>query len=95
MSKTVSYSDAREHFKEYLDYVSINSDPIIITRKNGADVVMMARSDYSSLEETLYLMSNKNNRKHLLAAIKQEGKGKKIILKSKKDINNLFANAEI
>lgn len=91
MSKEVSYSDAREHLKSYLDYVVHNSETLIITRKNSDDVVMMSRKDYDSLEETLYLLSSSKNRKHLLNAIKNEGKGKRVVIKSKKDLDKLFA----
>ncbi|MES2960957.1 MAG: type II toxin-antitoxin system Phd/YefM family antitoxin [Pseudomonadota bacterium] len=90
MSKEVSYSDAREHFKTYLDYVVQNSETLIITRKNNDDVVMMSRKDYESLEETLYLLSSSKNRQHLSDAIKNEGKGKRVKLKSKKEINKFF-----
>ena len=58
MSKEVSYSDAREHLKTYLDFVVQNSETLIITRKNNEDVVMMSRKDYDSMEETLYLLSS-------------------------------------
>lgn len=91
MSKEVSYSDARENFKTYLDYVVQNSETLIISRKNHEDVVMMSRKDYESWEETLYLLSNPKNRKHLLEAIKKEGKGKRVTLKSQKEIDKFFA----
>jgi len=90
MSKTISYTEARDHLKSYLDYVTQNSEPIFITRKSGGDVVMMSKSDYNSLEETLYLLSSAKNRNHLIKAIKNEGKGKRLLLKSKKNIENLF-----
>jgi len=90
MSKEVSYSEARHHFKTYLDYVVQNSEPIIITRKNSEDVVMISRRDYDSIEETLYLLSSPKNRKNLLSAIKNQGKGKTVTLKSKKELDKFF-----
>lgn len=90
MSREVSYSDARGNLKTYLDYVVNNSETLFITRKNSDDVVMMARKDFEALEETLYLLSSANNRKHLREAIKKEGKGKRAVLRSKKDIDKLF-----
>jgi len=89
MSKEVSYSDAREHLKTYLDYVVQNSETLIITRKNSDDVVMMSRKDYDSLEETLYLLSSPKNRKHLLSSIKNQGKGS-VTFKSRKEIEEFF-----
>lgn len=92
MSKEVSYSDAREHLKTYLDYVVQNSETLIITRKNNDDVVMMSRKDYDSLEETLYLLSSPKNRKNLLSAIKNQGKGNPVTFKSKKAMHKFFAD---
>ena len=83
MSKEVSYSDAREHLKTYLDFVVQNSETLIITRKNNEDVVMMSRKDYDSMEETLYLLSSAKNRKHLLNEVKNIKKGNSVTFKSK------------
>ncbi len=91
MPKEVSYSDAREHFKTYLDYVTKNSDILTITRKNGDDVVMIAKSDYEALEETLYLLSSAKNRKHLAETIDSEGKGEVVTINSQNELNNFFS----
>lgn len=90
MSKEVSYSDAREHLKTYLDFVVQNSETLIITRKNSEDVVMMSRKDYDSMEETLYLLSSPKNRKHLLSEVKNIKKGKSVTFKSKKEMDKFF-----
>ncbi|OFW80409.1 MAG: hypothetical protein A2887_05610 [Alphaproteobacteria bacterium RIFCSPLOWO2_01_FULL_40_26] len=92
MSREVSYSEARDNFKSCLDYVVNNSDIITITRRNGDDVVMMSRHDYESLEETLYLLSSPKNRKHLLDAIKNQGKGA-VTFKSRKEIEKFFSKS--
>jgi antitoxin YefM len=90
MSKEVSYSDAREHLKTYLDFVVQNSETLIITRKNSEDVVMMSRKDYDSMEETLYLLSSAKNRKHLLSEVKNIKKGNSVTFKSKKEMDKFF-----
>lgn len=90
MSKEVSYSDARENLKTYLDFVVQNSETLIITRKNSEDVVMMSRKDYDSMEETLYLLSSAKNRKHLLGEVKNIKKGKSVTFKSKKEMDKFF-----
>ncbi len=90
MSKEVSYSDAREHLKTYLDFVVNNSETLIITRKNSDDVVVMSRKDYESMEETLYLLSSAKNRNHLLSEVKNIKKGKSVTFKSKKEMDKFF-----
>jgi antitoxin YefM len=91
MSKEISYSEAREHLKDHFDYICNNSEAVFVNRRNGDDVVMMSRKDYDSIAETLYLLSGVNNRKILLSAIKNSKKGKKVVLKSKKDFDKFFA----
>jgi antitoxin YefM len=88
--KAVSYSEARNNLKTYLDYVNDNHDIVTIVRQNGSNIVMMSEDDYNSINETLYLLSSSNNRKHLMDAIKNKGKGKSITLKSQTDIDKLF-----
>ncbi len=89
MFKTVSYSKVRSELKTYLDYVSDNSEIVTITRKNGKNVVLIAESDFSSINETLYLLSSKNNRALLKAAMTDRGR-KEMVLNSKKNVDNLF-----
>ncbi len=88
--KAVSYSEARNNLKTYLDYVNDNHDTVTIVRQNGNNIVMMSEDDYNSINETLYLLSSSNNRKNLMDAIKNKGKGKSITLKSKEDIKKFF-----
>ena len=75
MSKTISYSEARDNLKTYLDYVTQNNDTVIIKRKDGKNVVIIAEEDYDAMDETAYLLSTENNRKNLLDAVKSINNG--------------------
>ena len=79
--EAVSYSDLRKNLKDYLDHVYQDHDPIIVTRKNNENVVLISMDEYNSLIETNYLMANEANAKHLMKSINQANKHK---LKSKK-----------
>jgi antitoxin YefM len=72
----VSYSDLRQKLKSYLDKVYADNDPIIITRKNNENLVLLSMAEYNSLLETNYLMANEANVKHLLKSIRQARTGK-------------------
>ncbi len=87
--KAVSYSEARNNLKTYLDYIDENHDIVTVVRQNGGNVVMMSEDDYNSINETLYLLSSANNRKRLLASINDKGKGS-VKLKTKADIKKFF-----
>jgi antitoxin YefM len=72
----ISYSDLRQNLKHYLDKVYMDNDPMIITRKNNENLVLVSIQEYNSLIETNYLMANEANAKHLLKSIKQAKTGK-------------------
>ncbi len=55
----VSYSDLRQNLKSYLDRVYFDHDPLIVTRKNSENLVILSVDEYNSLLETSYLLSNK------------------------------------
>jgi antitoxin YefM len=57
--------------KTYLDEIESSNKPLLITRKQGEDVVVMSKEDYTSLNETLYLLSSPANAKRLEDSIKQ------------------------
>ena len=66
----------RKSMKTHLDYVSKESGTLIIPRKSGLNsVVMMSEDEYNSIQETLYLMSSKANRKRLEESIQQHKDG--------------------
>jgi antitoxin YefM len=74
--EAVSYTDLRKKLKSYLDHVYQDNDPLIITRKNNENVVMISMEEYNSLLETNYLMANEANAKHLMKSINQLKSGK-------------------
>ena len=74
--QAVNYSDARKKLKEYLDHVYENHDPLIITRKNNENVVVISLEDYNSLTETHYLLSTSANKQHLASSLESARRGK-------------------
>ena len=72
----VSYSDFRQKLKSYLDKVYADNEPIIITRKNNENLVLLPMAEFNSLLETNHLMANEANSKHLLKSIRQTRTGK-------------------
>jgi prevent-host-death family protein len=65
----VSYSELRQHLKEHLDAVCDSRAPLVVTRRNRESVVMLALSEYESLQETLHLLRSPANAEHLLESI--------------------------
>ena len=72
----VSYSDLRQNLKTYMDKVYYDHDPLIITRKNNENLVLLSVEEYNALIETSYLLGNSANAEHLQKSIAQYAGGK-------------------
>ena len=57
--------------KSYLDGLELSHKPLFIKRQQGEDVVVISKEDYTSLNETLYLLSSPANAKRLESSKKQ------------------------
>ena len=71
MQRAVSYSELRKKLKTACDEVCDRHEPLLIKRRRGGDVVLMAKEDYESLEETAYLLSSPENARRLLEALRR------------------------
>jgi len=80
----INYSDLRKNLKKYMDQVYNDHDPLIITRKEDQNLVLVSIEDYNSLLETNYLLSTKKNTYRLLSSL-EHARGGKL---SKKDLIN-------
>lgn len=71
----VNYSNARENFKNYCDIANRDFETIVITRKQGGNVVMLSEDEYNNMLENLFVMGNKKNLDHILKGIEQLNNG--------------------
>lgn len=69
MNHTVSYSEVRKSLKKNFDRVCADHLPLLVTRKNGDNVVLISEADYSALEETAYLSRSPKNLAMLLDSL--------------------------
>ena len=72
----VNYSDLRRNLKSYMNRVYEEREPLIVTRKNNENVVLMSVSQYNSLEETSYLLGTEANARHLLESLRNARAGR-------------------
>lgn len=73
-----TYTQARAQFAKLLDEVAENRETVVIRRRKGEAVAMIAASELSSLIETAHLLRSPRNAGRLLAALEraQAGDGK-------------------
>jgi len=72
MNQAISYSELRTKLKLFLDKVCSEHIPLLVKRRNGEDVVIISKQDYSSMEETAYLFCSPENTKRLLEAVNRK-----------------------
>ena len=74
--RVVNYTEFRKNLAESLNLVNDDGDIVVVSRSKGKNVVVISLEEYNSIQETLYLMSTKANRKRLEEAIEELNKGK-------------------
>lgn len=71
-----TYSNFRQNLKSFMDNVLYTSHALYVSRARGEDVVVLSKSDYESMQETIYLLSNPKNAQRLADGIKEYEHGK-------------------
>lgn len=61
-----------------IDQVINDSDAVLITRRDAANAVIMSQEQYDGRMETMYLLSNPANAKHLMESIDQLRRGEAV-----------------
>lgn len=77
----ITYSAARTNLANTMDRVCDDHESLIITRNGEQSVVMLSLDDYSSFEETAYLLRRSKNAKRLLSAVEQLNADKGVVRK--------------
>ena len=72
----VNFPEARNNFKSILDTVANDKTCTVIIRGDAEDAVVMSKSYYDSLMETVYLLKSPANAQHLKEAIAEYQAGK-------------------
>jgi antitoxin YefM len=71
----VSYSFARNHLAQVLEIAEEAQVPVIIVRRNHADMAILSAAELRSLEETAHLLRSPRNAQRLLAALQRALEG--------------------
>lgn len=74
--RIINFSDARNSLRSVIDQVVEDADVTVITRRDAPDAVVMSFDHYSSLMETVHLLSSPANAAHLARSLAQAKAGK-------------------
>jgi antitoxin YefM len=69
--QAIVYSNARNNLRSLINKVCDDFDEYMISTKDNKTAVLISYDEYTSMKETLYLMSSKTNRERLDAAVEQ------------------------
>ncbi|WP_296574536.1 type II toxin-antitoxin system Phd/YefM family antitoxin [Phreatobacter sp.] len=75
-------TELRKTLAATLDQVTADHAPVLITREGGKPpAVLISLEDYTSMEETTYLLKSPRNREELLASIAELDAGLGVVRK--------------
>ena len=67
----VNYTQFRNEMKSHLDLVTDCYEPMVVTRKENKNVVILSEDTYNNLLENIHVMGNKANYDWLMESKKQ------------------------
>lgn len=77
--RTLSSTELRANLSSVMDRVNDDHEPVIVTRAKGKPVVMVSLEDWSSMDETAYLLASPENRRQLRAALAEAEAGQQVV----------------
>ena len=77
--KTLSSTDLRANLSSVMDQVNDDHEPVIVTRAKGRPVVMVSLEDWSSMDETTYLLASPANARELREGIAALNRGEGVV----------------
>ena len=72
----ITVNQAKQKLDDLIEEVMSDAEPTIICSDKGDKVVLMSLDEFNSWQETLYLLSNPANAKHLRKSIAEAKAGK-------------------
>jgi antitoxin YefM len=69
MAIETTYTLARANLAKLLDEVAENRETVVIRRRGGEDVALIAASELAGLKETSHLLRSPKNAERLLSAL--------------------------
>ncbi len=88
----VTYSQARQSLKALLDHAVQDRDIVMVRRRQGGDVALIAAEELESLLETAHLLRSPRNAERLLQALSRSQAGGEL---ASVDLDRLAADLDL
>lgn len=69
MSIKTTYTEARAKLADLMNRATADRETVVITRRRGGSIVLVAESEWNSILETSYLLRSPANAERLLRAV--------------------------
>lgn len=66
--RTANFTELRANLKDFLDQVTTNSEPLLVSRPHNESVVVISLEEYNALKETEFIMRQPELMESLVAA---------------------------
>lgn len=70
-----NFTNVRNNFKKYCDKVIEDAQPVIVTRKDDKNVVIISLEEYNNMQENMYIFSNQEYVERLFESKRQIEQG--------------------
>ena len=78
-----NFTNLRNNFKDYCDKVIDDAQPVIITRKNDKNVVLISLDEYNNMQENMHIFGDQEYVERLMESKRQieqgQAKARKLI----------------
>ena len=88
----VTYSQARQSLKSLLDHAVQDREIVMVRRRQGGDVALVAAEELESLMETAHLLRPPRNAERLLHALHRSQAGQELV---SVDLDRLEADLDL
>ena len=73
---SISVNKFRDNLKNFVEQAIRDHSPLKVTRRSGADFVVLSADDWEREQETLYVLQNNDLMKQIAASVATNTKGK-------------------
>jgi antitoxin YefM len=77
--KAVTFRKAQEDLEGLFDTVANSGEPVVVRRRGRRPVVVISKSEYRGLMETMHLLSTRANAIRLLTAAEDVQRGNNLV----------------
>lgn len=73
--ETISVNQFRDQLRHFVEIAVHNHEPLVVTRRNGENFIVLSETDWLQEQETLYILQNQNLMQQIAVSSQSFAKG--------------------